>query len=159
MKTPQFGQKQMDLVRATVKNLEAKGIIVCWDISLRKRALEQVVSEDLARSTPSSASSSAAAMVTSASLSHCPERMLLPFTGKEKSFSDVYALVGLVREYCIRNNCEPLEFEIVPQFRPGFMLQRPASKRTAKSGHSASSGDAVAAGGSSGARRTSKGGK
>ena len=152
MKTTQFGQKQMDLVRATVQNLETKGIIVCWDISLRKRALELVVSEDMARSTSSAAGGGLNAA--------CPERMLLPFTGKEKSFADVYALVGLVRDYCIRNNCEPLEFEIVPQFRPGFMLTRPASKRAAKGGtHHSAGGSSGAAASSSGGRRSSKGGK
>lgn len=122
LKTPEFADLQMSLVRRTVKNLELWGNVLHWTITIRKRMLDQIAQEDALR----------AAAKTHLIEKPCQERALLPFCGDTKSFADVYALINAVRDYAWQNDCEAMEFEIVPQFRAGFVEKRTGQRRAMK---------------------------
>ena len=120
---PDFAALQMDLVRKTVAKLESWGQVRDWDIQLRKRATEQIKQEDAAAERGGGGGSPV--------VRACRERALLPRAGPHKSFRDVYALIDAVEAHARDNDCEALEFEVVPQYRPGFLQNRaPAPKRT-----------------------------
>ena len=119
MKIHEFGELQMSLVRRTVENLETCGIVLYWTITIRKRMMDQITQED---------------SLTAAGKAHlierpCQERALLPYCGENKSFRDVYKLIDDVKNFACRNDCEALEFEIVPQFRPGYVEKRISQRR------------------------------
>ena len=119
MKIHEFGELQMSLVRRTVENLESCGIVLYWTITIRKRMMDEIAKED---------------SLTAAGKAHlierpCQERVLIPYCGENKSFRDVYRLIDDVKNFACRNDCEALEFEIVPQFRPGYVEKRISQRR------------------------------
>ncbi|KAI4149408.1 MAG: hypothetical protein LQ340_004639 [Diploschistes diacapsis] len=121
-KIHEFADLQMSLVKRTVKNLEAWGNVLDWTVTIRKRMLDQIAREDA---------------LLAAGEAHliekpCQERILLPYCGDSKSFADVYNVIGTVRDFAWYNDCEAMEFEIVPQFRPGFVEKRTMQRRATK---------------------------
>ena len=120
---PDFAALQMDLVRKTVAKLEEWGQVREWDIQLRKRATEQLKQEDAA----------AAERGGTAGTRGCKERALLPRVGPRKSFREVYALIDAVEAHARDNDCEALEFEVVPQYRQGYLQNRPPAPKRTKS--------------------------
>ena len=116
--TAQFAALQMDLVRQTVNKLELWGGVREWQILLRKRASDALAAEEQVVATHGQV------------LHSCRERVLLPQVGKQKTFEDVYHLLDFVEENAAKYDCDALEFEIVPQFRPGVLqAKEPAAKR------------------------------
>ena len=120
-----FAQTQMRLVRETVEKLEQWGGVMEWRTAIRKRNAEIIAQED-------AAAAQAAKNQLPEPEKTCRERVLLPYVGKHKSFNDVYAVITVVEDYSMENECEALEFEIVPQYHPGFLsLESPPNKRRA----------------------------
>ena len=126
-----FAQTQMRLVRETVEKLEEWEGVVEWHIAIRKRNAEMIAQED-------AAAAQAAQQNRTAPEQTCRERVLLPYVGKNKSFADVYAVITTVEDYSRKKQTEALEFELVPQYRPGYLAngktsgKRRGSKPTAK---------------------------
>ena len=131
-----FAALQMDLVWQTVEKLEAWGGICSWEIAMRKRALDDIAKEDAARAAATTnGANGGMAGNTSSSANALPvrrERALLPHTGKGKSFAEVFALIAAVKQYAHDNDCEALEFEIVPQYHPGVLQARAPTVRRGK---------------------------
>ena len=125
--TADFADLQMNLVRQIVNNLQRLGHVLHWTITIRKRMMDLIAQEDALRA---------------AGKAHhigkpCQERALLPFCGENKSFDDVYGLIDAVRGFACQNGCEAMEFEIVPQFLPGFVEKRISQRRSSKVSSSA----------------------
>jgi len=109
----QFALTQMYLVHKTVENLEKWGGVLDWHIAVRKRAVDQIARED-----------GEAALSGKPITQSCRERAVVSFTGKHKTFADVYAMIDTVEKFIGDNLCEALEFEVVPQFHPDYLRQR-----------------------------------
>ena len=126
MPAEQFAALQMELVEETVQKLQQWGGVRDWSIAIRKRAAEQMAEEDAAKTAATASDEENRSVMRG-----CRERVIARRTGKNKSFEDVFALITAVDKYSKDNKCEALEFEVVPQYRPGVLETRaPTQKRT-----------------------------
>ena len=123
-----FAETQMKLVKATVHNLQQWGGVQDFDISLRKRAVDLIAKED-ARSAVITDGGKTNKVATNA----CEERWMQPFTGKGKSFAEVFALIDMVTSHSLEHKVRATEFEVVPNIKPFLMNRREAGKRASKS--------------------------
>lgn len=114
-----FGVVQMDLVRMTVKNLEAWGGIAHFELVLRKRTMQAIKREDQYRQEVQDARANGRTIPPVLEASPCPDRWLLGYLGKKKSFQEVSIFVDTIEKHVRDNNCKPPEFEILPTFKPG----------------------------------------
>ena len=116
-----FATLQMGLVLQTVQKLEAWGGVQDWQIAIRKRQVEAIRDEDAEMGTRGGSIPNG-----------CRERVLLPFLGDHKNFQDVYAVIRAVDQYAQANDCEALEFEVVPRYRPEVEQARAQAAKSAK---------------------------
>lgn len=114
-----FGAVQMDLVRMTVKNLEAWGGIAHFELVLRKRTMQAIKREDQHDQEVRNARANGQRLPRPLEASPCPDRWLLGYLGKKKTFPDVATFIDTIEKYVRDNNCKPPEFEILPTFKPG----------------------------------------
>ena len=132
LNSARFAELQMSLVQVTVVALEKEGIVICWEIKLRKRALEQVIKADRdakgSKKFHSNSTSSSAASSGSCSR----ERLLLASCGTGKSFQLVYDVLELVREICRRDQGSALEFELLPSFTEDHQMREEERRRAHK---------------------------
>ena len=121
-----FAKTQMELVKATVRNLEEWGEVVDFTINLRKRAVEQLQKEDAYVRLVQDAHTRSAQPPQSTYMSPCPERWLAPYVGQYKSFAEVYQFIDLVAAHAEQHRCRAAEFELVPNIKAQFLGSRPA---------------------------------
>ena len=114
----------MRLVKETVEKLEDWKGVVEWNIAIRKRNAERIAQEDVE-------AAQAEKNNLPAPEKECRERVLQPYVGKNKTFDDVYEVIAVVEDYSKDNQCEALEFEVVPQYRPGYLSSETPNKRRA----------------------------
>ena len=124
----------MDLVRMTVKNLEAWGGIAHFELVLRKRTMQAIKREDQYEQEVRNARANGERLPRPLEASACPDRWLLGYLGKKKSFQDVTAFIDTIDTHVRDKNCKPPEFEILPTFKPGqlALLEAKAHKDVSK---------------------------
>ena len=122
----------MYLVKLTVNALELENIVICWEIKLRKRALEQIakVDRDAKGSKKFHTSSKSSSTISNGSCTR--EKMLLSSCGTGKSFQNVYDVLELVREICKRDSGSALEFELLPSFSEDHQMREEERRRAHK---------------------------
>lgn len=127
-----FADLQMSLVHATVTALEKEGIVICWEIKLRKRALEQIAKAERDVKSGKKFHTSSKSSSTAFSGSCTREKMLLSSCGTSRSFQNVYEVLDLVREICRRDGGSALEFELLPSFMEDHQMREEERRRAHK---------------------------
>lgn len=131
-----FAAIQMDLVRRTVYNLEQSKQVKSFTIALRKRAMDRLNVEDRMNKENLDAKNRGVPPPHGPTdkIESCRERWLVRFCGANQSFANVYELIDAVVHFCEHQNCNALEFEVVPNFvdsLPPSAKNKPTVKRTA----------------------------
>ena len=129
-KAGSFAETQMGLVRKTVENLRKWGGVTGFDLSLRKRAMDQIAKEDKHAREVEDAIANNRLPPQSPSTSACRERVLVPHIGKNKSYAEIYDFIDMVSKKCTEEHVEAFEFEIIPIFKPDFITKKTPTRRT-----------------------------
>ena len=128
----EFAETQMYLVRKTVENLKKWGAVTGFDLDLRKRAVDNISTENEYIRNVKEARSKGLPEPQPLTTARCRERVLLPYVGKNKSFADIYEFIEMVTQICLAEKCEAFEFEIIPVYKPGHLKKQQAIRRAEK---------------------------
>jgi len=127
-----FSELQMELVEETLKNLRRWGGVEDFTFAVRRRALDQIAEEDRYDAQCRDAAVSGRNPPLPLDRERCSDRWLLQWSSDHMTFEEAFDFLTVMVDYCHGHQCRCLQFELVPNFKPGAVGRDVAPKGKGK---------------------------
>ena len=119
----------LELIRATLDNLERWGGVQEWEITLRRRELTTMHNENARAAQPGYT----ARPVVPVPRNRCPANFLYSSLGRRKTLAQVRAMLDLCQRECDRTGTKLPDFELLPTCYPSTARSTPQMSRPSSS--------------------------